>query len=204
MGGRVTRIGLLGGSFDPPHLAHLALARVALRDLALDELLWLPARAPWQKSGRPMAPAGHRLAMVAALIEGEPRFTIDDRECRRPGPSYTVDSVRELSAERPGTQWFLVVGQDQYARFDTWRDWRELLASTTLAVAGREGEPPRPPPAVAAVPHRLAVLNLPRLDISATRVRERLAAGAEIASLVGPAVASYIDSHALYAGRPRS
>jgi nicotinate-nucleotide adenylyltransferase len=198
------RIGVLGGSFDPPHLAHLALARLARRDLALDELVWLPAGAPWQKKGRAMAPAQHRLAMVAALIDGEPRFTIDDRECRRAGPTYTIDSVRELCAEHPDADVFLVLGQDQYGRFDTWHAWRELAALTTLAVAAREGAEPHAPAALAALPHRVVALALPRMSISATEVRRRSAAGEEIASLVGDAVARYIASHALYAGRSRS
>ena len=112
--------------------------------------------------------------------------------------------MRELSAEGPDTEWWLVIGQDQYGRFDSWRDWRELLARMSLAVAGRAGQAPQAPPAVANVPHRVVKLDLPRLDISASDIRARLGAGDEIASLVGEPVARYIESHALYAGRSRS
>lgn len=194
----IARIGLLGGSFDPPHLAHLALGRVALTALALDELRWLPAGAPWQKAGREMAAGPHRAGMLAALLADEPRCVIDCRELQRDGPTYTIDTVRELQAERPAAEWFLVLGQDQYARFDTWRDWPELLQRLTLAVAARDGRAPRPPAALAALPHRVVALPLPRLDIAASDIRQRLATGKPVASLVGDAVARYIDQHQLY------
>ena len=210
----VYRIGLLGGSFDPPHLAHLALARVAVRALALDELRWLPAGAPWQKAGRTMAPAAHRAAMLAELLAerladmpaeeaaGAParpvRQVIDERELHRSGPTFTIDTVRELQAEQPGADWFFILGQDQYARFDTWRDWPELLQRLTLAVAGRAGQPPTPPAALAAVPHQVVALDLPRQDIAASDIRARLAAGQPVAALVGRRVAGYIDQHQLY------
>ena len=198
---RPGRIGLLGGSFDPPHLAHLALARTAMRSLALDELRWLPAGAPWQKAGRTLTPARHRAAMLAALIGDEPGQVIDERELRRAGPTYTIDTVRELQAERPDAEWFFILGQDQYGRFDTWRDWPELLQRLTLAVAGRAGQPPMPSSALAAVPHRVVALPLPRHDIAASDIRNQLAAGASgaaLAPLVGPAVAGYIDQHQPY------
>ena len=192
------RIGLYGGSFDPPHLAHLALARQARDELALDELRWLPAGAPWQKADRGMAAPEHRRAMVAALIAGEPRMTLDDRELRRTGLTYTLDTVREIAAEQPEAELFLVIGQDQFGRFATWHGWRELLQRLTLAVAAREGQAIATPPELAAVPHRARHLSLPRHDISGTAIRARRAAGQEIASLVGTGVARYIDQHSLY------
>ena len=198
------RIGILGGSFDPPHLAHLALGRLAMQQLALDELRWLPAGAPWQKAGRPMAAGAHRTAMLAALLQGEPGHVIDPRELRRSGPTYTIDTVRELQAETPDADWFFILGQDQYGRFDTWRDWPELLQRLTLAVAARAGEAPAPPAALAGHPHRTTVLPLPGQDIAASDIRTQLAAGlppAKLAPLVGAAVAGYIDQHLLY---PRS
>lgn len=195
------RIGLLGGSFDPPHLAHLALGRLALQVLALDELRWLPAGAPWQKAGRQLASGTHRAAMLAALLQGETGQVIDTRELARSGPTYTIDTVRELQAETPGADWFFILGQDQYARFDTWRDWPELLQRLTLAVAARAGETPTAPAALAAHPHRLVLLPLARQDVSASAIRQQLAAGTpavQLAPLVGEAVASYIDHHQPY------
>lgn len=192
------RIGILGGSFDPPHRAHRALGEVACAALALDELRWLPALAPWQKAGRAMTDAAHRLAMLRLLIAGEPRWSIDERELRRAGPTYTIDSVRAMQAEEPGAHWFLVIGQDQYGRFDTWRDWPELLERLTLAVAARAGDAPAPPPALQALAHRRVVLEMPRLDIAASDIRTRCAAGEPVHALVGEPIAGYIARHGLY------
>jgi nicotinate-nucleotide adenylyltransferase len=148
-----------------------------------------------------MASPEHRLGMLAALLADQPerpRCVIDDRELQRNGPTYTIATVRELQAERPGAEWFFILGQDQYGRFDTWRDWPELLQRLTLAVAARDGLPPQPPTALAAVPHRVVALPLPRLDIAASDIRSRLAAGLPVAALVGEAVAGYIDQHQPY------
>ena len=197
------RIGLLGGSFDPPHLAHLALGRLARQALALDELRWLPAGAPWQKAGRQMASAAHRLAMLGLLLADEPDVLIDPRELQREGATYTIETVRELQAEclsaDPGpADWFLILGQDQYSHFDTWRDWPELLQRCTLAVAGRASQAPQAPAALAAVPHRQVTLDLPPQAIAASDIRRRLAAGLPVAALVGERVAGYISQHGLY------
>jgi nicotinate-nucleotide adenylyltransferase len=195
------RIGLLGGSFDPPHLAHRALGALAMQQLGLDELRWLPAGAPWQKAGRRMADGAHRVAMLRALLDRAPGHVVDDREITRGGATYTIDTVRELQTEEPGADWFFILGQDQYGRFDTWRDWPELLQRLTLAVAGRDGQPPTPPAALAAVPHRVVALPLPRHDIAASDIRHQLAAGvpaAQLVPLVGTAVAGYIDQHLPY------
>jgi nicotinate-nucleotide adenylyltransferase len=194
------RIGLFGGSFDPPHLGHRALAEAALQTLHLDELRWIPAGAPWQKTGRTLAAGAHRAAMVKLAIAGEPRFALDERELRRAGPSYTIDTVREIQAERPGAALFLVIGQDQYAHLHTWHEWRDLLGRVTLAVAARDGQPPTPGAAVMNQRHRIDVLSMPRVDVSATGVRQCAAAGADLAALVGIAVAGYIERHQLYRG----
>jgi nicotinate-nucleotide adenylyltransferase len=195
---RPTRIGLFGGSFDPPHRGHRALAETALQALALDELRWLPAGRPWQKSERVLAAGEHRAAMVALAIAGEPRFVLDERELRRSGPSYTIDSVREIAAERPGASLFLVIGQDQYARLHTWQAWRELLGLVTLAVAARDGQPPQPGASLMEQRHRIEVLPMPRTDVSATLIRDRCATGDVPDALVAPAVAGYIARHQLY------
>ncbi len=191
------RAGLFGGTFDPAHKAHLALAHAALAALRLDEVRWVPTGQPWQKD-RQITPAEHRQAMVRLAIEGEPRFVLDRIEIERQGPSYTLDTVRELRAARPDTDWVLVIGQDQYAGLHTWRDWPQLLSLVTLAVANRPGAPMAPHPEVMAHPHR--AVPLPMLDISATDVRQRVAAGQDISQLVPPQVARYIETHHLYRG----
>jgi len=196
------RIGLLGGSFDPPHNAHLALAHSALEHLMLDELRWVPAGVQWQKQ-RPPAPIPDRQAMVALAIAGEPRFALESCELWRSGPSYTVDTVRELQAHESAA-WFLVIGQDQYANFHTWHRWRELLALVTLAVASRDGIAPTPNEALAREPHRVVALPMPRVDVSATEIRQRIADGRDYTDMVPPGVARYIDQHHLYRGNARS
>ncbi len=189
------RIGIFGGSFDPVHNAHLALARVALAELRLDELRWVPVGEPWQKSRR-ITSALHREAMVRLAIEGEPRFVLDRTELERSGPSYTLDTVRSLQAAQPGAQWFLVIGQDQYAGFHTWHGWEELLSRVTIAVANRPEASPLADPQVRAVAHE--AVQLPMMDVSSTDIRERLRHAMPIDDLVPPSVARYIDQHHLY------
>jgi nicotinate-nucleotide adenylyltransferase len=193
------RIGLYGGSFDPVHCAHLALADSALDALALDELRWIPAGVPWQRPHL-LAPAEHRLAMLELALAdpqwADPRFLIDRCELERSGPSYTIDTVLQLQAAQPGQCWFLLIGQDQHARLHTWHRWRELLGRVKLAVAVRPGVRRTLDPEVLAAGHH-ALPMLPQ-DLSGTALRERIAAGEPIAGLVPVAVAGYIDSHRLY------
>jgi nicotinate-nucleotide adenylyltransferase len=189
------RFGLFGGTFDPPHNAHVALARAAADELQLDALHWIPAGQPWQKT-RSITDATHREAMVRAAIDGEPRFVLDRIELERHGPSYTLDTVRALRASHPGVQLFLIIGADQYAGLHTWRGWQELLGLVTLAVANRPGLMPPVNAEVLRTPHR--VVPLPMQDISATDIRSRVARGLPIDSLVPPAVARYIETNALY------
>jgi nicotinate-nucleotide adenylyltransferase len=189
------RVGLFGGSFDPVHNAHLALATTALDQLGLDELRWIPVGQPWQKARR-LAAAADREAMVRLAIAGEPRFVLDRIELRRSGPTFTLDTVRELVAAEPGCQWFLVLGQDQYASLHTWHDWRELLERVSLAIANRPGAALAVNPEIARAKHQ--VVRLPMMDVSSTEVRRRVAAGESIADLVPGTVARYIGQHRLY------
>jgi len=192
----VKRVGLFGGSFDPVHNAHLAVARAALEGLALDELRWLPAGQPWQKSRR-LAPAAHREAMVRLAIAGEPRFVLAPIELGREGVTYTIDTVRELHAARPAAEWFLILGQDQYAGLHTWHEWQALLGLVTLAVAARPGVPSDVAPEVARFGH--VRVDLPPMAVSATDIRRRIAAGESIAGHVPDPVRRYIEQHRLYA-----
>jgi nicotinate-nucleotide adenylyltransferase len=202
------RIGLFGGSFDPVHNAHLALAQEALDRLPLDEVRWIPAGQPWQKTRQLMSPQ-HREAMVKLAIAGEPRFKLEICELRRRGPSFTLDTVRELQAALPGQQWFLIIGQDQYTGLHTWRDWRDLVSLVTLVVAKRPGAAAWPHPDLLRAEQR--AVPLPMMDISSTDIRARIAQGLAIDDLVPAGVARYIEQHRLYLnpsqdppGQPRS
>ncbi len=193
------RIGLFGGSFDPVHIAHLTLARSALADLDLDELRWIPAGQPWQKS-RQLAEPQHRVAMIALAIDdpqsGDARFKLETCEIDRPGPSYTIDTVLELQQREPGQQWFLLIGQDQYAGLHSWHRWRELLDWVRIAVAFRPGASVEVDEEVAR--YGFERLQMPPVELSSTLLRDRLTDGKAITDLVPAAVAGYIDSHRLY------
>jgi nicotinate-nucleotide adenylyltransferase len=192
---QLKRIGLFGGTFDPPQLAHLALARRARDALQLDELRWIPTGMPWQKS-RTVTAASDREAMVRLTIAGEPRFMLERCELQRSGPSVTLDTVRELQQRDGAATWIWIMGSDQYANLHTWRGWRELLQRVTLAVAERPGVVAAVDPDVAAHPH--AMVPLPPMPISATDIRARVQRGESISGLVADSVASYIDQHDLY------
>jgi nicotinate-nucleotide adenylyltransferase len=195
---RPRRIGIFGGSFDPPHLAHLALARLALQSLELDELRWIPAGQPWQKDLRRVAAAEHRAAMVGLLIAGASGHLLDHRELLRPGPSYSVVTAAELRAEFPAAELFLIVGADPLAGLTKWMRWRDLVGEVTLAVAAREGQVPQPAAELLAAAPQIVELALPRIDCSSTEIRSRIARGIDISGLVGDAVARYIAQHSPY------
>ncbi len=199
------RVGIFGGSFDPVHKAHVALAQAALTELGLAQVRWIPAGQPWQKT-RAITAAQHRAAMLQLAIVDQPRFVLDRTELDRPGQSFTLDTVRALATAQPGTQWFLLIGEDQYANLHTWRDWQALLGLVVLAIANRphaDLNPPLAPHAnVRAFTHR--TVPLPMLDISSTDIRQRAARGADISHLVPPAVARYIETHGLYRSPDRS
>ena len=190
------KLALFGGSFDPPHLGHLAFARFVLDALAPDRLLWLPAGRPWQKPDQLMAAPVHRVAMVECLVRGEPRFVIDERELHRRGPSFTADTLREFSTQHPGAELMFLIGQDQYARLPTWYRVEVVTELATLVVVPRAGETVVTPAGLG--PHRLRVLPLPDNSVSSTAVRDALARGEDISPMVGAEVASYIASHRLY------
>jgi nicotinate-nucleotide adenylyltransferase len=195
----VQRIGMFGGAFDPPHLAHRALAEAALVQLRLDALHVLPTGQAWHKS-RPLTAAPHRLAMSRLAFAGLGPVVLDDREIRREGPSYTLDTLRELHAENQQAELYLVMGKDQADVLPTWRHWQEIVALAVICVADRDLLTGRetqfvPPPEMAG---RFRKLQMPAMDISATGIRARVAGGQGIAPLVSPAVARYIEDQQLY------
>ena len=194
-------IGLLGGSFDPVHRAHIDLARTALRALGLDAVWLMPAGAPWQRT--PLAAtAEHRRAMVALAIAAEDGLALCDIELNRTGPTYTVDSLRELRDLHPHAKFTLILGTDQLANFTTWKDWAEIVDMADLAVAPRPGSAWQAPPAVVAALHARAseirTIPMAPCDVSATHVRARLREGGAVDDLLPAGVARYIEEHHLY------
>jgi len=192
------RIGVFGGTFDPPHLGHLVVASDACEALGLGRVLWIPSAVPPHKLRTVQAPAHARLEMVRAAIGGDPRFEADDVELRREGPSYTVDTLRELAARHPGDELVLLIGADNLREIPGWREPREILRLARVAVLSRDGAgvpPDSPIPATSVA--------VTRVDVSATEVRRRAAAGETIRYLVPDAVRALVERRGLYRELPR-
>ena len=190
------RIGILGGTFDPVHLGHLLLAECAREELSLDEVLLVPAREPWRKSHRVITPAEHRLAMLELAIAGNDGFGISDIELRRPGPTYTADTLEALAGERLDDEFYFIVGADALADLPQWHEPQRIVAHALLAVAPRAGLDADV--ALAGIEDRVRRFNAPRIEISSTDIRARVAAGRSIRYQVPDAVAAYVDKHNLY------
>lgn len=187
------RIGLFGGTFDPPHVGHLLLALDALDHLALDRLVLVPAARQPLKQGVAMTAPGHRLAMVEALSAADARLSVDGSEVARGGLSYTIDTVRALKAAHPDAELVLLMGADTAATLPQWREPEALSLLVQVAVAGRGAEPVQLPAGFRAQPFPMR-----RVDVSATEIRARVAAGRSIRGFVPDAVADYIAAHGLY------
>lgn len=190
------RLGVFGGTFDPPHLGHLAAARAASRAAALDRVLFVPAGRPWQKGDRAVSPAEDRYRMTQlAVRDDEPAFAVSRIELDRPGPSYTVDTLEALGRE--GRELFLVLGADAAAGIRTWRSPERVCELAVLVVVNRP-DCARPAPPVGC---RSLDVEMEPVDLSATEMRGRLAAGADVHGLVPDAVAAYALERGLYGSR---
>ncbi len=190
--------GLFGGTFDPPHLGHLIVAEAVREQCALDRVVWMPAAQPPHKTERAVTPAAVRLALVRAAIAGNPFFEASDLEMTRPGPSYTVDTLRALHALHPGTRWSLVVGGDSLADFASWHLPDEIARLAGLVVFGRAGAAlPTGLPPHADVQH----VRAGQVDVSSTDIRQRVAAGRSVRYLVPDAVRGEIARRGLYAAQ---
>ncbi len=194
---------MFGGAFDPPHNAHVALARAAIEQLQLDTLYVFPTGQAWHKA-RALSPAVHRLAMTKLAFADQPAAVVDGRELQRQGPTYTVDTLGELHYEHPQARLFLVIGADHARALQGWRRWADIRQMTIVSIAARddltldgiefssklldESEPQS----------GFVRLHMPPLAISATNIRQRVAAGLGFDHLVAPGVARYIEHHHLY------
>ncbi|GAB4336432.1 MAG: nicotinate-nucleotide adenylyltransferase [Dehalococcoidia bacterium] len=192
---------ILGGTFDPPHFGHLFLAECARHQFGLARVLFMPAGDPYRKEGRSVSAAAHRLEMTRLAIHGNPAFVLDDRECRREGPTYTVDTLEELAAEGH-RDLLLLLGADAIADMPNWKDAPRIAVLARIAVALKdvtEDELERLS-REAGLPHTPTIVDMPPLAISSTLIRDRAGRGLPIRYLVPDPVARYIATHALYRG----
>jgi len=198
----IGRLGIFGGSFDPPHMAHISLASCAIEQLQLDRLLVIPTGDAWHKT-RHLTLAPHRLAMTRLAFADMPKTAVDSREIDRHGPTYTFETLEEIAQEFPQAKLFLCVGGDQAKNFTTWHRWKDILNRVTMVVAFR----PEDKTAVHAVdhaqwhnglPHGAIRLEMPNLAVSATDIRLQLTQSDTFPSELPKGVCEYIQQHSLY------
>lgn len=201
---RAERLGIFGGTFDPPHIGHLAAAVNVGYALDLDRVLLVVANDPWQKRGsRPITGAQHRLAMATLAAQGLPGVEVDDREVRRGGSSYTVETLIELREEAPGCSLFVIVGDDAAKGLPSWHRPAEVAALATIVIVGRPGLLPSdrvtaPDGKEETYGFRSLSVETPAIDVSSTMIRGRVRRGEPIDVLVPAGVASHVGEHDLY------
>jgi nicotinate-nucleotide adenylyltransferase len=197
------RLGILGGTFNPPHLGHLVCGQEAHFHLRLDRVMLIPTAIPPHKPMEEEPGAAHRLELCRLAVQGDERFEVSDLEVRRTGPSYTVDTLEELTSRAPDSDLYLILGGDIAAGLRSWREPERVLSLATLAVADRAGT------SRAAVEDALDGLGrgegakffrMPTIEVSSTAIRERVRAGQPIKYIVPDAVVDYIREHGLYGG----
>ncbi|GIV59428.1 nicotinate (nicotinamide) nucleotide adenylyltransferase [Rhodocaloribacter litoris] len=189
-------VGIFGGSFNPPHTAHLIVAEHIREAGALDRILWIPAARPPHKPATGLVAPHHRLAMTRLAVAGNPAFDVSDLELHRDGPSYTVDTVRILQDEQPGTTFTLILGGDSFRDFATWHRPDEIIRRVPLLVYDRPGT--RYDDVPERFRTRACFVDAPLLEISGSDIRTRIREGRSIRYLVPEPVRRYIETHGLY------
>ena len=193
------RLGILGGTFDPPHAGHLAAALAVQTQVGLDDVVLMVANEPWQKVGdRQVTPARVRFEMTDALVQGISGLRADDREIRRGGPTFTVDTLEEILAEQPDTEIFLIVGADTANRLETWHRASDVVSLSTIVIVNREDSTNTAPEFL----HDARVVNVSMnpVDVSSSAIREAIALGESIDSATSSSVESIIRDRSLYVG----
>ncbi|MCH7737620.1 MAG: nicotinate (nicotinamide) nucleotide adenylyltransferase [Chloroflexi bacterium] len=196
-------VGILGGTFDPVHLGHLSIADAAMNQAALDRVLFIPAGQPRLKQAEPLASVDHRLEMVRLAIEDRPKFQVCDIEAQRPGPTYSVDTLVELSAKLgPTADLFFILGIDVLGHLDRWKDPERVLGLCRLLVLDRPGEEDFDWPGFySRVPEaegKVQVITAPLVDVSGTELRRRASTGEPLTGQVPDAVGGYIREQGFY------
>lgn len=188
------RVGIFGGSFDPVHIGHLILAEQCLEQGKLDRVDFVPAPRPPHKTQGTHASFEQRVEMLSAALQDQSQFRVNTCEEHRPGFSYTVDTLRQLHANEPGNEWFLILGMDSVRDLDTWRDPQGIAKLCTLMIVGRPGiELDQPPDYFHSI-----TIDSPLIDISSTDIRQRVAGKRSIRYQVPDTVRKLIESHRLY------
>jgi nicotinate-nucleotide adenylyltransferase len=191
------RIGVFGGTFDPIHSIHIEIARTALEYAELDRVIFMVAANPPHKTGEVSADGEDRFRMVRLAIASEPAMEASRMEIDREGPSYTVDTLRELRRHHPDGEFFFIIGEDSLEDFLQWRDPEGIVSLARLLVAPRPDTHPDPPPELAA---HVEFIPFPEQAVSSSEIRERLQAGRDVGDLAPPEVRDYIRENDLYDG----
>jgi len=182
-------LAILGGTFDPVHNAHLAMARAALEHLPVEKILFLPTGTPPYRDP-PVASAAHRVAMLKLVVQEEPGFGIDERELRPGASGYTVDTLKSLRAELGDTPLYFLMGSDQYAKLDSWRDPEGVRRLAELVVFARPNAPVKGP--------KVKTIPFESMQDAGTEIRARAGRGEDFSDMVPAAVAEYVVRHRLY------
>jgi nicotinate-nucleotide adenylyltransferase len=195
------RLGVYGGAFDPPHIAHHTLAQAAVKQLQLDQLLVFPTGQAWHKERQP-SPAQHRLAMAHLAFADLAKVQVDARETLRPGATYTIDTLNELQAEHPGAELFLLMGADQFEAFGSWHKWQDIAKIATICIATRatsaSTQSQNSMQNLVQTACKIQLIDMPAMSTSATALRARVRQGLRCDHLVNADVARYIAQHHLY------
>ena len=193
------RLGILGGTFDPPHAGHLAAALAVQNQVALDELVLMVANEPWQKVGdRQVTAAQVRFEMTKALVAGISGLRADDREIRRGGPTFTVDTLEEILGEEPDSEIFLIVGADTVNRLETWHRASDVVRLSTIVIVNRDDSTNAAPGFLRDA--QVVNVSMNPVDVSSSAIREAVARGESINSLTSSSVASIVRNRSLYVG----
>jgi nicotinate-nucleotide adenylyltransferase len=201
-GNKTNKVGILGGTFDPVHLGHLMIAEEAKTALDLSEVLLIPAGQPMSRPNENITPAKHRLAMLQLAVEGKPYLKVSSMEIERKGPSYTADTIAEIKNNSVGSELYFILGWDSLAQLPDWHEPLKIINQCTLVVVPRPGYAKPSLKALEGIlpgiTQKVIFLDKPRIDISATEIREMAAEGDSIEQLVPEAVAQYIKKNKLY------
>jgi len=186
-------VGILGGTFDPPHNGHIAIARAALKELRLSKIIFIPALIQPHKAAKTATPAENRINMLRLALTGENKFEISDIELRRKGPSFTVDTLEDLRGSYPADQFFLIIGADNVSEIESWQEPERIFELAAVCAANRPKYE-----ASGRFAREIKYFRMPLVDISSTEIRARIRTGQSVSGMIAPEVERYITDKGLY------